>query len=267
MRLRGLSPALLAATLSLASCSRTGLDVTGLALAPTPVEPEDSGSPGSDGDDEASLADASPRPDSLLDAPVDEGVTTLSFASGSDWASYTGVPSSGSATTDALGTSLGPAAVVCLEPFQPASCPSGAFLYDFGGYSGAWMGGQTLTGANWIWRADVSLDADGALAIAVFQHTFTVGSHPTGTLQIAADDFAAVFVNHVSVGSVGSVTDISAASSAQGTPTAIDLTPALRGGDNTIVVVGQNGPYGCGSQPCTYSQDPAGVVFEGSIRW
>ncbi len=44
------------------------------------------------------------------------------------------------------------------------------------------------------------------------------------------------------------------------------LTPALRSGDDTIVIVGQNGPYDC-SPPCPYSQNPAGVVFEGTIRW
>jgi hypothetical protein len=279
-RRRALSPALVAAALALASCSRTGLDVTGLAPEPTPGEPEESGSPGVGADADSPLdapeaeaapdvsppdspADA-PPPDSAPDAPVEGGL--LTFVSGADWGSYAGVPSSGSPPTDALGTSLGPAAVVCLEPYQPASCPPGAFLYDFGGDGQAWQGGQTLAGASWIWRADVSLGAPSALAVAVFQRTFTVGSGPTGTIRIAADDYAAVYVNDMSVGAVGSVTDISAALNAQDTPTAIDLTPALHAGDNTIVIVGQNGAYGCAS-PCPYSQNPAGVVFTGTIRW
>ena len=276
-RRSGTSAALRATAFALVSCSRSALDVADFVAAPAPTE---SGTPPGDdnrdaagplvdapaeGEPEAAPEPTDAFPESTPDVRVDHGA--LMFASGSEWASYSGVPSSGSAPTDALGTSLGPAATVCLNQALPGNCPPGAVLYGYGGNSQAWGGGQSLTAAYWIWRADVAVQAPAALALAVFQRAFTAGSGATGTIQISADDSATVFVNSVQVGAVGSVVDITAASKAQGFPTSVDLSGALRAGNNTITIVAQNGPYGCGSGPCPYSQDPAGVVFEGTIRW
>jgi hypothetical protein len=170
--------------------------------------------------------------------------------------------------SDALGQSLGPAADVCLNAMLPTNCPSGALVYGYGGNPQAWLGGASIPQACWIWRADVTPTGQAAPQVAVFEKTFDLGSGPTGTMQISVDDFAEVFANQTSVGSIGSVSDIAAASSAQDSLTTIDLTPALRAGENTITVVGQNGPYGCGSSAgCSYSRDPAGVVFAGTLRW
>ena len=42
----------------------------------------------------------------------------------------------------------------------------------------------------------------------------------------------------------------------------------LKPGDNTVTVVGQNGPasYAACSGPCDYARNPAGVVFAGELR-
>ena len=86
-------------------------------------------------------------------------------------------------------------------------------------------------------------------------------------VQIAVDDFAQVFVNRASVGSTGSVVYEGVAGKAQNVPAVFDLTAALHAGSNTITVVAQNGPFACDSAQCPYSQDPAGVVFGGTLRW
>ena len=85
----------------------------------------------------------------------------------------------------------------------------------------------------------------------------------------AADDYAEVRVNGTAVGSVGSVSVISEASISNSTLTNFDLTPRLRPGVNTITIAAQNGPAsfaGCASS-CTYSSNPAGVVFGGSLSY
>ena len=83
----------------------------------------------------------------------------------------------------------------------------------------------------------------------------------------AADDFVEVRVNGTTVGTNGSTTDVTLAGQAQATPATFDLSPFLRAGDNTITVVGQNGPSsfaGCAG-PCTYAQNPAAVLFGGTL--
>jgi hypothetical protein len=197
------------------------------------------------------------------------GHCTLRFLSGPTWSSYSGVAASSGAVTDALGSSLGAAAPVCVEPSRP-NCPSGAVLYHGTGanaHEWEWTGGESLSPAQWIWRGDVTTEAQGALQVAVFEKTFTLGAHPTGEIRISADDFAEVFVNHAPVGSIGSVFDIAAARQAQSVPTTMDLSAALRAGENTIAVVGQNGPFACTASNCPYARNPAGVVFAGTLRW
>jgi hypothetical protein len=108
------------------------------------------------------------------------------------------------------------------------------------------------------------------LAFCVFEKSFLLGNHPTGTIRVATDDFAEVLVNGVSVGVTGSVQDSGAAGRAQSFPVTFDLSAALRSGSNLITIVGQNGPAsfaGCGASGCTYAANPAGVVFSGTLRW
>jgi hypothetical protein len=192
----------------------------------------------------------------------------VAFASGSDWKSYSGVIRSGTPASYAAGAYLGPARVVCLSATVPAGCPSGALVYGASGFQApTWGGGQGLASAAWIWRADVTATATAPFQTAIFEKTFTLGDKPAGTMQIAADDLAQVFVNQVFVGAVGSVVYQGSAARAQNAASTLDLTLALRAGLNTITVVAQNGPFYCDSPACPYAQDPAGVIFAGSFHW
>lgn len=163
--------------------------------------------------------------------------------------------------------SLGPAQYVCLAVGCPSSCPTGAVLYGYGcGYWGAQL--TPISGAHWIWKPSAPSDpAD--LAVACFAKTITInGSVVAATFYLAADDFAEVRVNGELAGSVGSITDYGSAAGAQGVLVGFDLAPFLGPGPNQIVVCSQNGPNsftGLSCAPCSYSQNPAGVVFGGTI--
>ena len=214
------------------------------------------------------LWDASSEGDTRVAGPdCSERHCTLAFESGPDWSSYSGVSSTSGALSDALGLSLGPAIDVCVNAAVPSNCPSGALIYDRVRTRAGWLGGASIPGACWIWRADATPEARAPLEVSVFEKTFTLGALPTGTIQISVDDFAEVFVNHSAVGSVGSIFYVTSAWRAQNTLTAMDLTPALRPGENTITIAAQNGPYACDSSDCSYAQDPAGVVFAGTFNW
>src|SRR5262249_2812283 len=146
------------------------------------------------------------------------------------------------------------------------NCPSDAIVYRSSGAGWSATSSQAPS-ALWIWRADVSRDALSDLEFAVFQKTFTLGSNATGSIQVAADDFVEVRVNDTAVGSAGSVSDEATAFAGQSQVTTLDLTPALRAGDNTITVIAQNGPQsfgGCAS-PCTFAVNTAGVIFGGTV--
>jgi hypothetical protein len=121
--------------------------------------------------------------------------------------------------------------------------------------------------AYWIWRGDVSPYGIGDLQFGVFQKQFVLGANPRGAIYIAADNFAEVQVNGLFAGTTGSVTDISLSSLSQSVLTMIDLGPYLVEGVNTITIVGQNGPASFAGCPgfCTYAQNPAGVVFGGTL--
>ena len=126
-----------------------------------------------------------------------------------------------------------------------------------------------------MWAPSITAATSPAdLAKYAFSRTFHLpGSPVAGSIQIAADDFAEIRVNGMSVGSIGSVTDISLAVDAgQTTFHPFDLTQYLRPGSNTITIIGQNGPawYTCGFPDCTegptsYHQNAAMVIFAGSL--
>jgi hypothetical protein len=199
------------------------------------------------------LADAPPSNDG-------DGRTTVAFASGEDWPSYAGD------LTGAQGASLGTAKAVCVGPTAPANCPSDALRYRTSG--SGWNAMLTAApGAVWIWRADVSVTGLADLQFAIFEKTFDLGANPTGTIEVAADDFVAVGVNGAAVGSAGSVSDETLAYAGQAKATSFDLGPHLHSGPNIITVVAQNGPQsfgGCAS-PCTFATNTAGVVFAGTL--
>ena len=193
------------------------------------------------------------------------GGCVLVFDSGPGWSSWSGTIST-SPPSFMLGQSLGAAADVCLNSGDPTNCPSDAVLY---GYASSpqvlWSGGKTIPAATWIWRADVMASQSASNQVAIFQRSVVVGGGASGSLVIAVDDMALVFVNGTLAGSVGSVTDMSFAGPAHTVATTINLTPVLRTGVNLITIAAENGPFG--GSPYTYAQNPAGVVFEGTLRW
>ncbi len=164
---------------------------------------------------------------------------------------------------DSGGTSLGSAQYVCLNSFVPASCPAGATSYE---YPAGWTADLTsIPGAAWIWAPGVTASTSAAYpAQFLFSKSFEIGSGVLGgSIALAADDFAEVFVNGTSVGTVGSTTDGAAASAAQSSITTFDISSWLLKGTNIISIGGVNGPFGCSGG--AYSCNPAGVVFGGEI--
>src|SRR5439155_20329340 len=95
---------------------------------------------------------------------------------------------------------------------------------------------------------------------------FSLAATPTAaTLRIAVDNFAEVRVNGTVVGTHGSTTDFGAALLAHTTWKSFDIASYLHAGSNTITIRAQNAPGFGTCSPCTYQQDPAGVVVEVSI--
>ena len=96
-----------------------------------------------------------------------------------------------------------------------------------------------------------------------------MGLGPTGTIAIAADDKARVLVNGTDVDGIGSVSDVTLAGMANARLTTIDISGALHAGTNTITISAQNGPSSFAGCPtsCTYSMNPAGVVFGGTFSY
>jgi hypothetical protein len=169
---------------------------------------------------------------------------------------------------DASAVPLGSAQFVCLNAIVPASCPPGATLL-VGGPASGWSADLSgIPGAAWIWAPGITgATPSASLAQFSFFHQFDLHGLPvSGTISVAVDDFAEVFLNGTSIGTTGSVTDISLASQAQSGLSTFDLTPFLVPGQNTILVVAQNGPdFFAGIPNSNYSENPAGVVFGGSL--
>jgi hypothetical protein len=181
------------------------------------------------------------------------GVSTIEFVSGTDWR-----------------TKPSFAQNVCLNASAPVNCPPGATVY--GHPAAGWQADLgPIPGATWIWAPSVdgrTMGADGA-AFA-FRKSINVPGQPTaGAVHVAVDDLARIVVNGSVVGEWGSVTDQQAAGIAQNSLASFDITPFLRQGKNAVVVWAFNGPSpfaGC-TAPCTYAENPAGVVFGGSITY
>jgi PEP-CTERM motif len=193
----------------------------------------------------------------LLLAPRCALADTVTFVSNATWN-----------VTDSSNTSLGGAQAVCLNSSFPTSCPAGATLYGYGG-SGWGANLSSIPGAAWIWAPGVTGSTlDPSFLAFTFSQVFSLGGAPlSGTIAVAADDFASVFVNGNFVGSVGSTTDISLAGAGQSALTSFNILPFLVSGSNTISILGQNGlnSFGGCTTNCTYSLDPAGVVFGGTL--
>lgn len=196
--------------------------------------------------------------------------SVISFASDTSWAVFNSDP--GRATGSQGVRFLGRAELVCLNDFSAYACPAGATDFDYP-FGGGWPADlSAIPGAAWIWGAGVTAStAPAPLAEYFFSKTFILTGQPTGgTVRVAADDFAAIFVNGSSVGSIGSVTDIGAAGDAETVLHSFDIGSFLKPGANTITVEAQNGSAFFSpicEEGCPYDENPAGVVFGGSLSF
>jgi uncharacterized delta-60 repeat protein len=186
-----------------------------------------------------------------LVAAAGAGPGTITLVSGTEWRTKSGF-----------------AQHVCLNAFSPPSCPSGGTVY--GHPAAGWQADLgAIPGAAWIWAPSIDGSTPGADGAAfAFRKTLNLPARPTaGMIHVAADDLARIVINGSAVGEWGSVTDQQAAGNAQNNLASFDIAPFLRKGKNVVVVIGHNGPAsfaGCAA-PCTYAENPAGVVFGGTI--
>lgn len=154
--------------------------------------------------------------------------------------------------TDAVGDPRGNARNVCLNATSPSNCPAGAIMY---GYPfNAWT--ANIPGATWIWAEVDPTASPAANAEFTFQTPFWLCGTPQegGTISVAADNFAEVFLNGRSV----------LTSATHSTPTTINIPAAdLSMGQNILTVKAKNGP-GCTSDQ--YQCNPAGVLLGASFK-
>jgi hypothetical protein len=162
---------------------------------------------------------------------------------------------------------------VCLSASVPASCPSAepVISYNFSGSS--WSADLSrIPGARWVWDGHQIVDGSAA-ENAEFTVTGVVNAPVcsgstvlTGAIWVAADDFAEVFVNGALAGFTGSTTD-PLASGANQELFPIPISPFLVPGiTNVISVHAMNGPgQFTACQDCSYSSNPAAVVFGGQV--
>ncbi len=202
----------------------------------------------------------------LVPATVAAATTySETFQSDRTWTAY---------SDSGLQTSLGAAQPVCLNASDPntgayaSGCPSGATNYGWSG-SGAWTANlSSAPSAYWIWAPGVTGETNTSTdQFVYFSKTFTLAGPATGgSISIAADNAAEVFLNGTSVYVLGDISGTSSGSTTTFNAPAAPVTVPLPAGDfvagtNVITVYGVNGSY---SQP-TYAGNPAGVVFYGTI--
>ena len=163
--------------------------------------------------------------------------------------------------SDTNGNDLGNAQNVCLNATVPSNCPAAAtrYGYAFPGWT------ATIPGATWIWAPNITAaTASAANAEFTFQKQFFLCHVPTsGTISLAADDFAEVFLNGTSVGRSTSHSTLS---------TFPVSAPQLRYGVtiayyglNIIQVKARNGPNPSDCRSGQYRCNPAGVILEASF--
>jgi hypothetical protein len=151
---------------------------------------------------------------------------------------------------------------VPLGPAQRAFCPGGIVCWS--------ADLSTIPGATWMW-GQWSPSTPSDLKQFFFSKTFVLGDPVSGTISVAVDDFAQVFVNGINAGTTGSISDVAAASAAQSEVVTFDISSFLKPGSNIVTVFAQNGPAWfpgagvCPTEGCTYGMNPAGVVFGGSL--
>jgi hypothetical protein len=151
---------------------------------------------------------------------------------------------------------------------SPYPCPEGAT--NLGAlFSGWYADRSSIPDAQWIWAPGFSgASAPAELQSFLFTKGVAIDGHATqASLSLAADDFAEAWVNGHHVGSVGSVVDPGQAG-AHNYLTTFDISDVVHPGVNKISIRAKNGPATWSpycSDTCTYAQNPAGVLFGGSV--
>jgi hypothetical protein len=175
-----------------------------------------------------------------------------------------------------LGTGATHALPVCLNSDAPLSCPNLVGTRIDYGFQGNGWGADLgrIEGAKWIWDGGHVASNSGAqddelVTSKLFElpNCFQVGAF-FGQVHLAADDFAEVFVNGVFAGQIGSTTDPSLAGAAQQQLATFDISAFLAGGTNVVTFRAVNGPRdfaSCNDFGCLYSENPAGMVFGGTL--
>ena len=190
--------------------------------------------------------------------------TTITFASDPSWQAYTSDP-----LTPGL-ILLGNANQICLNASSPQPCPVGSIVYGNTTEVGWTADLSSIPGASWIWIPNVTGNSYTSPNYFYFSKTVQLPESPLGgTISIAVDDYAKIYVNDQPVGEYGSVTDLPTALAARGQlKTFAIVKELLHSGDNTITVLARNSPDSFGScSSCLYSQNSAGVVFGGTINF
>ena len=126
-----------------------------------------------------------------------------------------------------------------------------------------------LNEAKWIWAPGIANStAPADLTEYYFSKKFIVNENEIinkSELTIVADDLADIYVNGYSVGSHGSITDVTQSGN---TPKNFIITSFIKPGGNIITIRVQNGPSwfsGVVCSPCIWNQNLAGVIFSGYI--
>jgi len=180
------------------------------------------------------------------------GDASITFGSDESWTAYAALPDG------TMGAPLGDALCVCLAN---GGCPC------------CWTGNTgAIPGACWVWKpGTTSATSPVNLEIMYLSKTITIPGFPdAGQAYFAADDFAELRVNGTIARTIGSVTDYGSAAGAQAQLTQVDVTPYLLPGANQILVRVQNGPGGFTGHPCdpcSWGENPTGVILGGTISY
>lgn len=184
---------------------------------------------------------------SLLSGPAQAVTTTI--VTDKTWA----------VSDAAMGYDLGPAEQVCLNASSPPNCPAGATIYGYP-FAGWTAAPSSAPNATWIWAPGIT----GTMSPAAFeeynfeQFFYLCGTPQGGTIALAADNAAEVYLN-------GSSTAALTSSGPTALSTVTVAATALVQGLNVIRIHVTNAanPADCGSDQ--YRCNPAGVMLAASF--
>jgi hypothetical protein len=160
---------------------------------------------------------------------------------------------------------------VCLGAGVPSSCPTTGPVVHYNFPASGWAANLAfIPYMQWIWDgaqiAENNAPENDEFHTAKFfdlPDCARGGGSFWGYVLIVADDFAQVFVNGGLVGEVGSTTDPAAALAAQQNVKSFTFDGLLAPGLNVVEIRAVNGDWGV--QNASYSANPAGVAFGGTL--